>query len=237
MVEGWRRWGRLLWDVAALGLALLTVPRLVQAKTFYCDGGNVQCLIDSITAANANGEKNTIRLKAGTYTLTAVDNDMNGLPVITSTLAITGYGAETTIIERDPSVPPFRLLAVDATGTLTLKRLTLRGGGAPFPARFIALGGGIHNSGTLTLSHCILTNNHVTGLGGAGIHNSGTLTLSHCILTNNNAAQAASEGGGLANAPGGLVTIAHTLFAQNGSGGGGPQQRRDYEHRSYNLYA
>ena len=41
------------------------------------------CLIAAINEANANGEANTIRLEAGTYTLTAVDNRTdgpNGLP-------------------------------------------------------------------------------------------------------------------------------------------------------------
>ena len=106
-----RRWWPLAWPVAAvatLGLAL-ALPHSVQAKTFSCDAGDVTCLIDAINQANANGDKNTIRLQAGTYTLTVVDNDMNGLPVITSRLTITGEGAETTSIERGASAPAFRL--------------------------------------------------------------------------------------------------------------------------------
>ena len=125
-----RRWWPLAWPVAAvaaLGLAL-ALPLSVQAETFRCSAGDVPCLIDAINAANANGEANTIRLAAGTYTLTAADNPSNGLPVITSPLTITGRGAETTIIERATSAPGFRILDVAATGSLTLKRLTLRGG-------------------------------------------------------------------------------------------------------------
>src|SRR5262252_5243489 len=104
-----RRW-RLTWRVAAmviLGLALAR-PSVVRAKTFHCSAGDVQCLIAAIKEANTNGTMNRIRLEAGTYTLTAVDNDMdgpNGLPSITSPqpLTIQGAGAEATIIERDPS--------------------------------------------------------------------------------------------------------------------------------------
>ena len=92
--------------VATLGLALAW-PHSVQAKTLYCDAGDVTCLIDAINQANANGEKNTIRLKAGTYTLTDVDNTTpdgpNGLPSITSPLTIKGEGADTTILERAAS--------------------------------------------------------------------------------------------------------------------------------------
>jgi hypothetical protein len=117
---------------AALGLAL-ALPLSVEAKTFHCGAGDVPCLIAAINQANANSEKNTIRLEAGTYTLTAIDNgssgNATGLPVITSPLTITGRGAATTSIERDASAPSFRILRVAAAGTLTLQRLTLRGGG------------------------------------------------------------------------------------------------------------
>ena len=129
-----RRWWPLAWPVAAvatLGLAL-ALPHSVQAKTFHCDAGDVTCLIAAINQANVNGEKNTIRLQAGTYTLTVVDNDSNGLPVITSRLTITGEGAETTIIERGASAPAFRLFMVAESGILSLERLTLRGGGGFF---------------------------------------------------------------------------------------------------------
>ena len=133
-IKGRRRWWPLAWPgaaVVALGLAL-ALPLSGQAKTFRCHAGDVPCLIDAINEANANGEANTIRLAAGTYTLTAADNGPpsggNGLPVITSPLTITGRGADNTIIERDASAPRFRILEVATTGTLTLKRLTLRGG-------------------------------------------------------------------------------------------------------------
>jgi hypothetical protein len=124
-------WGRIPWRVAAmaaLGLAL-ALPHTVQAKTFYCGAGDVQCLIAAIHEANANGEANTIRLAAGTYTLTAIDNNThgsNGLPSITSTLTIRGAGAETTIIERQVQSFPFLLVHIEPIGTLTLRGLTLR---------------------------------------------------------------------------------------------------------------
>ena len=106
-------WWRSPWRVAAvaaLGLAL-ALPLLVQAKTFHCGAGDVQCLIDAINQANANGEKNTLRLAAGTYTLTDVDNTTDGptgLPSITSTLTMKGDGAATTILERASSAPEAR---------------------------------------------------------------------------------------------------------------------------------
>src|SRR5215510_607510 len=96
-VERRLRWWRGTWSVAAviaLGFAL-ALPLPVLATTFHCGAGDVPCLIDAINEANANGTKNTIRLDAGTYTLTAVDNtpnNPNGLPSVTSTLTIRGAG-------------------------------------------------------------------------------------------------------------------------------------------------
>src|SRR5207344_2115818 len=98
-----------------------------EAKTFSCAGGDTACLIDAITAANANGKANTITLSAGFYTLTAAGADgQTGLPVITGTLAIVGEGAEETVIERI-ATQPFRIFSV--TGDLSLRGVTLRGGG------------------------------------------------------------------------------------------------------------
>ena len=185
---------------ASLGLAL-ALPLSVQAKTFRCGAGDVQCLIDAINDANANGQTNTIRLEAGTYTLTAVNNDANGLPVITSPLTITGRGADTTSIERDASAEAFRILEVATTGTLTLKRLTLRGGNARD-------GGGIRNEGTLALVYTTVTAN-----GGGGISNTGTLALLHSAVTANRSVPSDLFGG--ISTSGGTVTIAHSTIERN----------------------
>jgi predicted outer membrane repeat protein len=156
--------------------------------------GDVACLIDAITEANKNGEMNTITLEAGTYTLTAVNNTTNGpngLPVITSTLTITGAGADATIIERQASAPPFRLLL--ASG-LTLNGLTLQGGLLEPNTNFEStLGGGIYGS-NLTLTNCSLTHN--TAYSGGGIYGS-SITLTNCSLTHNTAAAHGGAGGGI----------------------------------------
>ena len=202
-------------------LGLLGCWQTCQAADFACPAGDVACLIEAINTANGNGQTNTIRLEAGTYTLTKVHNgtggDTNGLTVIMSPLTIMGAGAETTIIERDTSAPEFRLLKVAETGTLTLKGLTLRGGES------IGDGGGIYNSGTLTLTHCTLVHNmtslvNLGGTYGGGIYNGGTLTLTHCTLAYN----MAGGGGGIYN--GGTLTLTHCTLASNTArknGGGG----------------
>jgi hypothetical protein len=193
-------------------------PSRVQAEAFRCGAGDAPCLIAAITEANANGHKNTIFLDAGTYTLTVIDNDTdgpNGLPSITSSLSITGVGAETTSIERDGNARPFRLIHVAATGHLTLNGLTLRGGMFFFTGP--PLGGGLfNNGGTVTITSSTFSGN--SGRFGGGLYNaSGTVTLTNSILSRN----VGTAGGGLDNA-GGAVTITQSTLANNlGSAVGG----------------
>jgi hypothetical protein len=211
------------WRACLLAAALVAYaldPHLVEARTFHCGTGDVSCLIAAINEANANGQtKNTIRLEAGTYTLTAVDNitaeEPNGLPVITSTLTITGQGAETTIIERDTSAPPqFRILNVAAAGAITLQRLTLRGGSL-FSR---GAGGGIFNDGILTIIKSIISQNFVGPFfNGGGIFNGGTLTITNSTISSNLAAE--GSGGGISNF--GALTITNSAISHNQSADGG----------------
>jgi hypothetical protein len=90
-------------------LALVSLASRTQAADFAHAAGDVTCLINAITTANANGEANTITVEAGTYTLMAVDNitdGPNGLPSMTGVVTIHGAGADTTILERDARAPP-----------------------------------------------------------------------------------------------------------------------------------
>jgi hypothetical protein len=141
-------------------------------------------LIAAIAEANTNGKNtNMILLEAGIYTLTAIDNiteGANGLPLITSTLTIQGKG-QSTVIERADGSPAFRLFHVAATGTLRLRRLTLRRG---VVVTFGPLNGaGLFNSGgTVVLSDTIFDDNFAGG-GGGGLYNTkaGTVVLSDTL--------------------------------------------------------
>jgi len=220
-----RRWWPLAWPAAAvatLGLALV-LPHRVQAKTFHCDAGDTPCLIAAINQANANGEKNTIRLAAGTYTLTASDNNTrgpNGLLSITSTLTIRGAGAETTIIERQVRISPFLLVNIEPTGILTLRGLTLRGGLAPSLENLLGSGGDSRNRGTLTILHSIVSDN-VADFCCGGIGSNSTLLIDHSIISDNSSG-GIGEGGGVVGP--GEVRITHSTITRNqgdGVRGGG----------------
>jgi len=185
----------------ALGLTLAP-PYSVEAKTFYCRAGDVQCFIASITEANASAkQKNTINLEAGVYTLVDVNNTTdgpNGLPSITGSLAIRGVGNDLTRIERNINTPCFRILHVAATGVLTLDGLAVSQG-----ANASERGAGLFNNG-------------------------GAVTMTQTTFTGNRSdpfscgAYAFPRGGGLYTT-GGVVTIAKSSFVHNysyTSGGG-----------------
>ncbi len=176
-------------------------------QVFNCAAGDVPCLVAAIDTANQNPDADTINLAAGIYTLTAVNNQVdgeNGLPSITNTLDIRGAGSGATVIERDPEGPNFRIIQVGEAGTLTLESLTIRNGA----------GGGLFNKGTTTIVDGVIANN-----GGAGIRNERTLILRGSRVEDNNAYS--GEGGGIYNTGNGTVTVDHSSISDNHAGAGG----------------
>jgi hypothetical protein len=78
-------------------------------------------------------------------------------------------------------------------------------------------GGGIYNSGTMTLTDVTLSGNNAVSEGG-GIYNSGTVTLTDVTLNGNSTGN--GNGGGIYNT--GTVTLTNvTLSANSASNGGG----------------
>ena len=214
------------WLISSLLGAFMVVGSmgLSDAAEFVCLSGDVACLISSINTANANGERNTITLEAGTYTLTTVNNNTdgpNGLPSITSILTIQGAGLDLTIVERGDETPEFRILQVEETGNMTLENLAIRNGFLPKNFNFNFRGGGIYNKGTVTLQSSAVVENEVeSGLGG-GIYNTGALSVLNSRIGDNHA-PIGSGGGGINNL--GVLTMVASLVSGNsaeGSSGGG----------------
>ena len=237
-----RRWRRSLGGIALL-CALGQAPAL--AATIVADGTTCT-LVDAITAANSDTATGGCSAGSGADTiahpiatrLTTVNNDTygpTGLPVITSAIVIEGSG---TIILRDSDVPAFRIVAVGATGNLTLLNSTVSGGvgfgggGGISSSGTLTLttsqvansttfgvGGGISSTGTLTLTDSAVDNNSAR-LGGGGIHNGGTLTLTRCRVSGNSALYSGS--GILSGEDEGTVTaLTHSTVYGNSAGDGG----------------
>jgi hypothetical protein len=148
-----------------LTVLLLATAGVGRAATFPVVAGDVAGLVSAINMANGNGQDDTITLAAGsTYSLTAADNPMNGLPVITSKITIQGNDAT---IQRT-GAPEFRLFDVSGTGDLTLDHLTVKGGQVTFNAPIVQFndgGGGIrvNGAGKLTLTSSTVTQNTCNG--------------------------------------------------------------------------
>lgn len=191
---------------------------------FNCASGSVECLINSINVANANGEPDTINLQGGVYKLISPaepnDDGPNGLPSITSEIKILGNGPTTTVIERDPTLgesfdSQFRIVHVGEEGNLALDGLAIRRG---FGFDSTLDGPGVFNRGTATISNAIISKN-ATVFGSGTVLNIGAMIVTDSIIAENDIIE--GVGGGLANA--GISTVKNSTIRNNSadSGGGG----------------
>ena len=150
----------------------------------------------------------TITFDSGVSTVTLTSAQLT----ISTTLTIDGGTTGVTIERSDEAgTPDFRIF--DITGDdVTLDSLTIRGGNATgaFPANS---GGGIFNSGMLTVTNSILSGN-TAGFNGGGIFNDGgTLTVTNSTVNGNTAG---TDGGGIA-IDGTTATVAVTNSTLNGN--------------------
>lgn len=192
--------------VRVLAFILLLAPGIhINAAEFSCSSGNVTCLIASINQANTLPGQHVINLDPGTYTLQAIDNEQNGLPIIRSALQITAVDDELpTVIERDAAAPVFRIFSVAPGAELILQGITIqRGGSAP---NFSLLSDtAIQNLGTTSLYNSAVRDS--SGEGGA-IGNNGTLNIIRSIIADNDVGH---EGGGIRNGTVGSGTESNVL--------------------------
>lgn len=232
--------------VAAFALAgamLMVAPAAAQAQPLASGLGGigVPCSTDALAAAISNANANgggVLDLAANCdYDVTAPATVADGLPVITGRVTITGGGS--TVIDRD-AVALFRIFEVAAGGNLILNHVIVEN------ASTAALGGGVLNGGTLTVTSSTFTgntassggaisnsagatasiansglkDNTATGVGGGAVINFGTLNVSGTSVNGNHAP---INGGGLNTQPGGVSHVSSSSFVNNTSGslGGG----------------
>jgi len=172
---------------------------------------------EAITAANANPGADDVQVPAGTYLLGL------GQLSISDAVNIAGAGQASTIIDGNRSS---RVFSVGGTGPVGISGVTIRRGWDP------SSGGGIRNSGTLTLANSTVTINSAypeyyfdPPTAGGGIWNSGTLSVQMSTVSGNLAIKA----GGIYNSRGGTVNLTNSTVSRNyasndygmGDGGGG----------------
>ena len=153
----------------------------------------------------------TIAIPAGTYTLT-----LGSQLTIDKSLTVGGAGSEGTVIQSatEPGVAFHRVFVIESGATVTISGLTIRHG------RVTGFGGGIHNSGTLTLTNSTVSDNIARdpfGGNGGGIFNrSATLALTNSTFSGNTATL---QGGGIFS--NGTLTITNSTFSGNSASSGG----------------
>ena len=96
---------------------------------------------------------------------------------ITTTVAIDGPGSNTLAVSGNNAVEVF---AIASGVTATISGLTVEHGAGTAAGG----GGGIDNSGTLTMTYSAVSDNTASALGG-GVSNLGTLTVIHSAVTGN----------------------------------------------------
>jgi Abnormal spindle-like microcephaly-assoc'd, ASPM-SPD-2-Hydin len=157
----------------------------------------------------------TISVAAGTYPETVT---------VPLSLTLVGAGASRTIVDGQQSGTA---VTVNAGATVAISGVTIQNGSGSY-------GGGISNSGTVTLASSTIVSNTTTtsygsGGGGGGIYNTGTLTLTNTTVVSNTIGGYAYfyGGGGIYNT--GTLTLTNSTVSGNsarnsaggyGSGGG-----------------
>ncbi len=191
-----------------------------------CAAAANDCSLRGAISAATSGD--TVDFDAGvfasaqTITLGGTSNPL----IINKNLTIIGTDADKLTVSGNNANLVFDV----GNFTVGLSGMTVTGGnGTQFLNGSSAPGGGISNTGTLTISNCVITGNQTapTFSYGGGIYNGGNLTLIGSTVSNNVARfNAFNNGGGISSQTGTLI-VTNSTFSGNtvnstagGNGGG-----------------
>jgi hypothetical protein len=200
------------YQTGAIEAAVLVVANYASVlATFHVTNTNdagAGSLRDAISQANTVAGADTINF-TGSLFRDAVPDQItltSGALSISSDITINGTGANKLSISGNNAS---RVFEIASASKVTISGLLItKGSGGSFN------GGGIGNSGTLTLKNSTVSGN-TSGFGG-GIGNSGTLTLSNSTVSGNTAA---FFGGGIIS--GGTLTLNNSTVSGNTAGNAG----------------
>jgi predicted outer membrane repeat protein len=144
------------------------------------------------------------------FGVTGTINLSQALPELMASVNIDGPGAGQLTVQRSTG-GNYPIFTVDKNAVVEISNLTIANGLSP------TLGGGLTNSGTLTLDNVVFSGNSAVQ-GGGGIYNSpsGSLTISGATLSNNRTAE--GSGGAILND--GTLTINQSTVSGNHGGEG-----------------
>src|SRR6266540_767746 len=170
----------------------------------------------AIQETNALTGDDSITLPAGVYRLTIPGADEDAAAIgdldISDNLTLAGAGASRTSIDGNGSVTGDRVFHMLSAARVRISGATVSGGkaigGGPFS---FSDGGGIYNSGTLTMNKSSISGN--TAKSGGGLDNSGKATINKSALSGNTATGQAAHGGGAYNS--GTLAINTSSISEN----------------------
>ncbi len=169
-----------------------------------CADATGKCTLRAaIMQANFTAGADTIKLPAGTFTLTRPGDDdgaILGDLDITDSVSMVGAGSAKTIIDGNGAITHDRVFQILSSATdTTLRDLTIRNGRKT--ASVFDEGGGLYwdgGGGRLTLTRVVVSGNHASYAGGLFLSYSSSVeavTLDHVVVRSNKANAAA---GGIA---------------------------------------
>ncbi|HEV7646304.1 MAG TPA: choice-of-anchor Q domain-containing protein [Pyrinomonadaceae bacterium] len=186
------------------------------------DAGSNCSLRAAISEANALAGDDTVTLPAGTYTQSLVaadeDNNAGGDWDLTSNIILNGAGQANTIMQAAaaPDTAGERVLEIPvATSVVVINGVTIRHGKKAAPATNASRGGGIRNTGDLTLIDSTVTLN--TARLGGGIDSIAKINLDGVTVSANACVTTESScfGGGMNISLTGALTITDSVFTGN----------------------
>jgi CSLREA domain-containing protein len=188
------------------GLVVTSLMDDAPGAASNCPGSNCT-LRDAILAADANNNgAGNITFASG---LSGVITLRNPLPALNGLITVSGPATSFITVYGNNSPAVGSIFTVSSGAAAAISNLTITNGNA-------SNGGGINNSGTLTVSGCTLIGNAAANQGGAIANASGPLTVNYSTFFANNTP---GSGGAIANA--GTLSVSNSTFSNNIAGNQG----------------
>jgi CSLREA domain-containing protein len=208
--------------------SLADTPDALLSDGLCADAAGACTLRAAIEQANADAANDVIG-----FGVNGIINLTGALPDLATNVTINGPGASLLTVRRDTG-GEYRIFRVRAGVTAGINGLTVSNGIAPAATGVGSGGGGVLNSGTLSMAGCAVRFNFTSSpldavtqtANGGGIRNDGILTLTGCTVNNNSTAGGGTnfvnhnggDGGGIYNA--GELTLTDCAVYSNRTGSG-----------------